>query len=120
MRVVKYIMMALALVAVILCLVYNVMQYGIHGIAVLVLSLIPLVLGGVSIKMGGMPRWASAVSMVVFLVIGLKTSGDSTDLQNIMVVGFFGLILALALLIIPDKPKEAAPAGGAPPPPAAS
>jgi hypothetical protein len=117
MRVIKYVMMALGLIVVVLSLVYNVLQYGGHGIAVFVLSLVPVALGGVSIKLGGMPRWASAASMVAFFVVAAKTSGGSTDLQNIMVAAFFGAVLSLVLLIVPDRPKESAAGETAPPNP---
>ena len=119
MRVIKYVMMALGLIVVVLTLVYNVFQYGGHGIAVFVLSLVPVTLGGISVKLGGMPRWASAVSTVAFFVVAAKTSGDSTDLQNIMVAAFFGSILSLGLLILPDRPKESGGEEMGPPNPGA-
>ncbi len=56
--------------------------------------------------MGGMPRWASAVSMVSFWIVGMKTSGNVSDLNNIMMAVFFASFMALALLIAPDRPKK--------------
>lgn len=109
MRIIKYLMMALALTAVVLCLVYNVVLFGVHGVMVLVLSVVPLALGGMSVKLGGMPRWASAVNLASFLVVGMKTSGESTSLQNIMVAAFFGAVLSLILLIVTDEPRKGEP-----------
>ncbi len=106
MRGVKYAMLGLGAISVLLCLIYNVFQYGVHGIVLFVSCLVPTVLAGLSIKMGGMPRWASAVSMVSFWVAGAKTSGDQSDMNNIMMAVFFASLMALALLIVPDRPKK--------------
>jgi hypothetical protein len=106
MRGVKYGMLGLAGLSVLLCLLYNVFQYGVHGVIILVACLVPTVLAGLSIKMGGMPRWASAVSMVSFWIVGMKTSGNVSDLNNIMMAAFFASFMALALLISPDRPKQ--------------
>ncbi len=110
MRYVKYAMLGLGSIAVLLCLVYNVFQYGGHGTLLFVFCLIPTVLAAISLKLwGGMPRWASAVSMASFLLAAMKSSGDQSDLNNIMMAVFVGMILALVLLIKPDRIKEAEP-----------
>ncbi len=106
MRGVKYGMLGLGAISVLLCLLYNVFQYGVHGVIILVFCLVPTALAGLSIKMGGMPRWASAVSMVSFWIVGMKTSGNVSDLNNIMMAVFFASFMALALLIAPDRPKK--------------
>lgn len=119
MRGVKYAMLGLGAISVLLCLIYNVFQYGGHGVLLFVVCLVPTVLAGLSIKLGGMPRWASAVSLVSFMIAGMKTSGDQSDMNNIMVAVFFGVLLSLVLLILPDRPKEpkadALPQAGYPP-----
>jgi hypothetical protein len=46
------------------------------------------------------------VSLVAFAVVGMKTSGDSTDLNNLMVFAFFGMFPGLALLIYPYRPRR--------------
>jgi hypothetical protein len=120
MRGVKYAMLGLGVLSVLLCLLYNVFQYGGHGVLLFAVCLVPTALAGLSIKLGGMPRWASAVSLVSFLIAGMKTSGGSSSLQNIMVAVFFAMLAALALLILPDRPKKQksapVPAGYAAPP----
>lgn len=110
MRYVKYAMLGLGAIAVLLCLIYDVFQYGVHGVLLFVFCLVPTALAGLSLKLwGGMPRWASAVSMVSFLVAAAKSSGDISSLNNIMMAAFFGMILALVLLIKPDLAKQPEP-----------
>ena len=106
MRGVKYAMLGLGAISVLLCLIYNVFQHGGHGILLFVTCLVPTALAGLSIKLGGMPRWASAVSLVSFMIAGMKTSGDQSDLNNIMMAVFFAMLLSLVLLILPDRPKK--------------
>ncbi len=107
MRGVKYAMLGLGALSVLLCLIYNVFQYGTHGTLLFVFCLVPTALGGLSIWLKGMPRWASAVSMISFLFAGFKSAGDISSLNNIMVAVFLAMILALALLIVPDRAKKA-------------
>ena len=111
---VKYALLALSALGVVLSLVYNVLSMGPHGIAVFVLCVIPTALAALSIKQGGMPRWASGVSMGSLFIVAAKTSGDDTSTNNIMVVAFFAMLCALLLLIVPDRPKDPAlPSSGA-------
>ena len=102
----KYAMMVFGLLGAILSMAYGLLSAGGHGIAVLVGCLLPVALGAFSIvKKTGMPRWASIVSAIGLLLAGMKTR-EGSDLQNIMLVAFFGMILAIALAIKPDKPKQ--------------
>ena len=103
---VKYVIGGAGILATILSFVYGLHGAGGQGIFVILASLIPvaLVAFGTVVK-PTMPRWASIVSVVAFLLVAMKTrAGD--DLQNIMLVAFLGLLFALALAIKPDRAKN--------------
>ena len=101
---VKYVMVLLALVATVLCFVYSLPAIGTQGYIVIGACAAPLVLGGAfSAMQRSLPRWASVVSALSFALAGMKTSGGDSDLQNIMVAAFFGMILAVVLAIRPDR-----------------
>ena len=105
MRYVKFAMMALAGIGVVLGLVYDLLSAGGQGIFTMAMCATPLVLGIVSeVGKRGFPRWMGGVSLVSMLIVGMKTSGDDSDLNNIMMAAFFGMILAIVLLIKPEQP----------------
>lgn len=105
MRIVKFIMMGLAAVAVVLGLTYDLLSAGGQGIFTLAMAAVPVALGVLSeVTKKGFPRWMGGVSLVSLLLVGMKTSGDDTDLNNVMMAAFFGMVLALVLLIKPEKP----------------
>jgi hypothetical protein len=105
MTIVKYIMVVLGLLGAILSVAYKLPSYGTHGILVLVACLIPAALGALgTFAFRGMPRWASILSALAFIVAMMKTrQGD--DLQNIMLVAAAGFLAAIALAIRPDRPR---------------
>lgn len=104
---VKYVMMLLGVVAIVLGLSAHITAAGGQGIFVLVLCVVPVALGGLSIaQKRGMPRWASIVSAVAFLVIAMKTTEAPFD--NIMMAAAGGLLLAIVLAIKPDRSTKAA------------
>jgi hypothetical protein len=102
MKIVKYVMIALAAVAVILSFVHKLPSYGSHGITVLVTAAIPLAMGimGTFVK-PVLPRWAAIVSALAFIVMAMKTRGG--ELQNLMMIGALGFLVAVALAIRPDR-----------------
>ena len=104
-RYLKYTVIGLSLVGAVLSLAYNVMKFGVHGVAVLVGCLAPAALAGWFTVKPPMPRWAAVVSAVSLLVVGMKTSGDDKDIQNIMVASFFAMIAAIVLAIKPERPR---------------
>ena len=109
MKIVKYGMMGLGALGVILSFVYKLPSYGTHGIMVVVACLVPLVLGALgTFAFTALPRWASALSALAFLIAAMKTTGGS-ELQNIMMVAVAGLLAAIALLVRPDRPRAGAP-----------
>jgi len=99
----KLVMMGLGVVGVILCFVHNLPSYGTHGLIVLISFLVPVLLGALgTLILDGMPRWASALSAIAFLVAVMKTrTGD--DFRALMVAAAAGCLIALALLVKPDR-----------------
>ncbi len=105
MAIVKYLMILFGLLAAGLGLSLNILDLE-GGSIVVVASLIPAVLGLLGTFMWkGIPRWAAGLSIVTFLIVGMKTTSDS--FENIMMASFAGLIMAIILTIKPDKPKSA-------------
>ncbi len=106
MKYVKFAMIAVSLLCIGLCLAYNVLSAGGQGVFVLICCALPAALGlfGTFVQKG-IPRWAAIVSAVSLLLVGFKTSGgpDGGDLENLMLVSFLGMILAVVLSIKPDK-----------------
>ncbi len=106
MKFVKFALIAASLLAAILCLSYDVLSAGGQGVFVFICCLLPGVLGvfGTVIQ-STLPRWAAIVSSLSFLLVGLKTSGgpEGGPLENVMMVGFLGLILGAVLAVKPEK-----------------
>jgi hypothetical protein len=101
----KYVVAAFSALSAVLALSASILAAGGQGIFVLVLCAIPGALAAAGhFVWHGFPRRAAVGSLVSFLLVGLKTSGGDASLQNVMVVAFFGMIVALALTIKPDKP----------------
>ena len=108
MKFVKFAMIATSALAAGLALAYDVLSAGGHGIFVLICCLLPGALGAYgTFARQSIPRWAAIVSAVSFLVVGMKTSGgpEGSSLENLMMVSFLGLLLAVALSIKPDGAK---------------
>lgn len=106
---VKYLMIATALLAAVLGLAVDVLETS-GAIKLLVVLAAPIVLGVLSIvEKRGLPRWAGGVSIVAFLLVGMRTTEPSLD--NVMMAAFLGLILSIILTIRPDRPRVAHPAG---------
>jgi len=107
MRFVKFFMMAMGVVGVVLSVVYKLPSYGSHGLIVLGACGVPVALGALgTFVFDGLPRWASAISALAFLVAAMKTS-KGEDLQNIMLVAALGVLVAIVLLIKPDRRQVA-------------
>lgn len=89
-----------------LCLIFNIFTYGGNGVFTLILCLVPLLLSGLSItgKMAFTRKWA-AISMVCWLIVGMKTSGGD-KFQGLMVVAFFAMVCSFILLIFPEKDNK--------------
>lgn len=109
MRYVKFIVLGIGLLSALLSAVYGAFNLGGAGITVFVACLIPAALSafGTFVK-PAIPRWAAIVSVIAFLVVGMKTSGGSSDFQNVMLLAFLGLILSIVLAIRPDRPQAPA------------
>lgn len=103
MKYVKFALMGFGLLAAVLALSAKVMDAGVHGVIILVGSLLPVALGVMSLATKkAMPRWASVVSLLGLLVVGMKTS-EGKEFQNIMMAAAGGILCALVLAIKPDK-----------------
>ncbi len=109
MRYVKFTILGISVLSAILSLAYDALSFGGQGIFLLVACLVPAACAafGTFVK-PVMPRWASLLSVLAFFIVGMKTSGGSSDLQNVMLLAFVGLILGIVLAIRPDR--VAAPA----------
>jgi hypothetical protein len=109
MRYVKFIVLGIGLLSALLSAVYGAFDLGGAGITVFVACLIPAALCafGTFVK-PTIPRWAAIVSVIAFLVVGMKTSGGGSDFENVMLLAFLGLILSIVLSIRPDRPREPA------------
>ncbi len=115
MRYIKFTILGLGALSFVLSISYGALSFGGQGIFLLVCCALPALLAafGTFVK-PTMPRWASLVSALGFFLVGMKTSGGSSDLQNVMLLGFLGLILSLVIAIRPDRVATAgAPAVGA-------
>ena len=115
MRYVKFSVLGLSVLSAVLSVAYGALSFGGQGIFLLVSCLVPAAGAafGTFVK-PTMPRWASILSVLAFLVVGMKTSGGSSDLQNVMLLAFVGLILSIVLAIRPDRvtAAQAAPVVG--------
>jgi len=103
MKVVTWIVLSLSLLATGLGLAAKLTSFGGQGMFTLAMAVIPAVLVGVS-RVRGRPfgRLFAGLSLVAFLLVGMKTS-SSSDLENIMMAAMGGMILALVLLVRPER-----------------
>lgn len=105
MSIVKYLMIATALLGVVLALAVDVLAAS-GGIKLLVVLAVPIVLGVLSIvQKRGLPRWAGGVSILAFLLAAMWTTEPPFD--NVMMAAALGIILSIILTIRPDRPKVA-------------
>ncbi|MEZ4398864.1 MAG: hypothetical protein R3B06_02535 [Kofleriaceae bacterium] len=106
MRHLKFAILGASALALLLCFVYKLPSAGAQGWVTIALAAVPGIIAAVGIKVWrGLGRGPAAGCLVAFLVVGMKTSGDDTDLQNIMMVAFLGMLLSVALLVKPDRAK---------------
>jgi len=101
----KLALLALSAIAVLLCFVYNIFKFGGQGAFTFAMCAGPMGLAGFFTAKPPMPRWASISSAVALLIVGMKTSGDDTDINNIMMAAFFGMIMAVILAIRPERAR---------------
>jgi hypothetical protein len=107
MKLVKLFMVGFGLLGAALSIVYKLPSYGTHGLIVLGACLVPVLLGGLgTFVFDSLPRWAAVISALAFVVAAMKTS-KGTDLQNIMLASAAGLLVALILVIRPDRSRAA-------------
>ncbi len=103
MKVMKWIVLAFSLLAVALALASKLLSLGGQGIFTLVMAALPGCLVAVSLGLGRpFGRLFAGISIVAFLIVCLKTS-EGHDYENIMMAAFAGLVVALIVLIKPEK-----------------
>jgi hypothetical protein len=103
MRIVLYVLMAVGALVAGLGIAKGLLSLGGHGVFVVVCGLVPVALGALAIaRKGAFPRWAAGLSLVFFLLAGMKTSG-ADSLAAIMVMAFVGMLVAVALLLKPPR-----------------
>lgn len=93
-------MIALGLFGTILATIEKLPAYGLHGMIVMGACLVPVGLGAVGAVTGRLPRWASAICAISFLIAALKSRG-ADSLRGIMLAAVAGLLVSLALIIKP-------------------
>jgi len=102
MQYLKFVSAAFGAIATFLCFNYGLHNFGGQGWLTIGLSAAPIALAGLGIMQKGMPRWASVVSALSFLIVAMKTT-QGESLQNIMMAAAGGLIVAIVMAIKPDK-----------------
>ncbi|MCA9691596.1 MAG: hypothetical protein KC636_18470 [Myxococcales bacterium] len=101
MKIVKFLMIAFGLLGAILGFSMDILSLE-GGAIVVCASLLPALLGLLgTFVWKGIPRWAAGVSILAFMVVGMKTTEE--PFQDIMLAAFAGMLLAIALTIKPDK-----------------
>jgi hypothetical protein len=99
----KFIVAALSLVCVALGLSVGLQNLGGQGLFTLIASATPLLLVALALaSKRRFGRWMGAVSLIAFLIVGMKTS-EAESLENVMVAAFFGMLVALVVLIRPER-----------------
>jgi hypothetical protein len=103
MKAVKLVILVISLLAVVLGLSAHLQSFGGQGIFTLSLAALPGVLVAASLGLRRpFGRLFAGLSLVSFLLLGMKTS-DAEILQNIMMAAFAGVVLALVLLVKPER-----------------
>lgn len=116
MKVVKWIVLGFSLIVVGMGLAAKLSSFGGQGLFTLVMGLLPALLVGAAIGLGRpFGRLFAGLSLVAFLIVGMKTS-SSEDLENIMMVAFAGMIASLIPLIRPERLGAVVRTQGAPQP----
>jgi len=105
MQYLKFIVAALSLLAVALGLSAGLQSLGGQGQFTLAMSALPLLLVGLALGLGRpFARWMGAVSLVAFLIVGMKTS-EAAALDGVMMAAFFGMVVALVVVIRPERAR---------------
>jgi hypothetical protein len=103
MKVVKWLVLAFSALAVILAVSAKLQTLGGQGVFTLVMAALPGALVALSLVLAlPFARLFAAVSLVAFLIVGMKTS-QADEFQNIMMAAAGGILIALVLLIKPEK-----------------
>lgn len=107
MRAIKWIVFGFSALVVILCIVAKLQTLGGQGIFTLAMAALPAVLVIGSQLLGwSFGRLFAGLSLVGFLIVGMKTSqGD--EFSNIMMAAFAGMLVSLVNLIKPEKVSAA-------------
>ena len=107
MRLVTWIVLAFSVLATALGFAAKLTSFGGQGVFTLAMAVLPAALVGVS-RVLGRPfgRAFAGISLVAFLIVGMKTS-EPAELQNIMMAAAVGVLLSVVLLIKPERPRGA-------------
>ena len=105
MKYVKYLLALIGVVGAIVALTAGILDAGGQGIFVLVLTLVPAILVGLSegIKKP-FGRAFAGVSFLSFALAAMKTT--EAPFENVMMAAAAGVILSVILLVLPEKSKE--------------
>ena len=102
MVIVKYILGLAALGAITLAMSLGALSVD-GGMKLMVVLGVPLVATAVfSLRRQSLPRWASGLSLLCFLLAAMWTTEAPFD--DVMMLAALGLVLSLVLLIRPDRP----------------
>ena len=101
----KFIIAALSIAGVGLGLSAGLQSLGNQGLFTLILTAVPLLLAGLALGLGRpFGRWMGAVSLIAFMIVGMKTT-DAESLACVMMIAFFGMLAAVVVLIRPERAK---------------
>lgn len=99
----KFVIIALGAIASGVAVSAGMLDIGTHGYILLAACVIPLALGALGAAvLKGFPRWAAILSLLSFLVAGMKSSGYE-PLAGTMIAAFVGILVSLVLAIKPDR-----------------
>ena len=102
MKIVKYLLALISLVAAVVALASGILSAGGQGLFVLILTLVPGALVGVSAGIKKpFGRLFASVSFLSFALAAMKTTND--PFTNVMMAAAAGILLSVVLLILPEK-----------------
>jgi apolipoprotein N-acyltransferase len=111
MKALKWIVLGFSVLTIILGLAAKLQSFGGQGVFTLAASALPGVLVALSLAFHRpFGRLLAGISLVAFLIVGLKTSQGS-EFENIMMAAFVGILVTLVVLVKPEKASAVRIAG---------
>lgn len=103
MTVIKWLVLVFSLLALALAFVARLHTLGGQGVFTLALAALPGALVALAVAFGRpFGRLFAGLSLVAFLIVAMKTS-EGDEFSNIMMAAFGGMVVALILLVKPER-----------------